>query len=152
MFKKKQKKYKYDGLHGKELVDAIMREETLGKPATNESMRLYRKRVAELDRKYEWEREIKEKTGAILKPIFFTPLAIMFHIITFVFRIIGGIASVAMIYGIYCAYKAFSAWRDGTAYGADMKTSAVLIIFPFIAFGVATIAERIWCYFDENRY
>ncbi len=34
-----------------------------------------------------------------LKPIIYTPLSILFHIVTFVFRIVGGIASVAMIYG-----------------------------------------------------
>ena len=152
MLKKKQEKSKYEGLHGKELVEAIMRGETLGRPATEEGGRAYEKRAAELSRKYEREKEVKTKIGFFLKPIFYTPLAIMFHIITFVSRIIGGIASVAMIYGIYCAYKAFSAWKAGTVYTGDIKTIVMLLVFPFIAFAIATVSERLWCYFDDNRY
>jgi len=34
MPKKKQMKDKYDGLHGQELIDAIMKDGTFGKPVT----------------------------------------------------------------------------------------------------------------------
>ena len=87
-----------------------------------------------------------------LKPIIYTPLSILFHIVTFVFRIVGGIASVAMIYGIYCGYKAFTALRAGEAFSGDLKTAVMLIIFPFAAFAIAVIAEKLWSYFEDNRY
>ena len=76
----------------------------------------------------------------------------MFHIITFVFQIIGGIASIAMIYGIFCAYKAFTAWRAGAAYADNAKTAVMLICFPFAAFTIVKLSELAWTYFEDNKY
>ena len=47
MFKKKPKKDKYEGLHGQELVDAIMRDGTLGKPVTESQARANDRKIAE---------------------------------------------------------------------------------------------------------
>lgn len=151
MFKKKPKKDKYEGLHGQELVDAIMRDGTLGKPVTESQARANDRKIAELNRRYERQLEWKVRIGMFLKPIIYTPLSILFHIVTFVFRIVGGIASVAMIYGIYCGYKAFTAWRAGEAFSGDLKTAVMLIIFPFAAFAIAVIAEKLWSYFEDKR-
>lgn len=152
MFKKKPKKDKYEGLHGQELVDAIMRDGTLGKPVTESQARANDSKIEELNRRYERQLEWKVRIGMFLKPIIYTPLYILFHIVTFVFRIVGGIASVAMIYGIYCGYKAFTAWRAGEAFAGNLKTAVMLMIFPFAAFAIAVIAEKLWSYFEDNRY
>lgn len=141
----------YEGLHGKELVDAIMKGEGV-KIATPEQHREAVMIDAEKIRKYKQHEDLFFKIGYHVKPVFFTPLAIMFHTITFLFRIIGGIASVAMIYGIYCAYKAFSEWKMGMMYADDMKMALRLIIFPFAAFALAKISEIMWNYFENNKY
>ena len=140
----------FRSLHGQDLVDAI---HNIGyHVATKEEMMAAQRRIDELNRKYARQEEIKSKIGYFLKPIFFTPLAFLFHVITFVSRIIGAIACIAMLYGIYCGYKAFAAWRAGEAFSENVKTAAMLIIFPFIAYAIAEIAERIWGYFEDNKY
>lgn len=148
----KKKKDPYENLHGKELVDAIMRDNTLGTIATERQQRENERMVRELDRKIARNEEIKSKIADFLRPIFFTPLSIFFHIVTFAFRIIGGISCVTMFYGIYCAYKAFIAWRAGEIFGNYVQTAVMLIVFPFIAFAIATIAGKAWVYFEDNKY
>lgn len=152
MFKKKQMKDKYEGLHGQELIDAIMRDGTFGKPVTESQARANDKRIAQLNRRYEREQEIKAKICLVLKPIFFTPLSIMFHVLTFVFRVIGGVASVALPFGIYFTYKYLVEWRMNGVCPEGLRTSIAVIIFPFIAFAFATLSEKLWCYFEDNRY
>lgn len=149
MFKKKEEN-PLKGLHGQELIDAINKPKY--RVATKEEMRETERRIAELNRKYARQEEIKGKIGYFLKPIFYTPLAFLFHVITFASRIVGAVACVAMLYGIYCGYKAFTAWRAGEAFAGDAKTAAVLIVFPFIAYTIAEISERIWGYFEDNKY
>lgn len=149
MFKKKEKN-PLDGLHGQDLVDAI---HNIGyHVATEKEIREAERRAMELNRKNaRWE-GIKSNIGYFLKPIFFTPLAFIFHVITFLFRIIGSIACITMLYGFYCAYKAFTAWRAGEAFAENAKAAALLIVFPFIAYAIATIAEHLWDYFEDNKY
>lgn len=151
MFKKKKEDNPLAGLHGQELVDAIKNMNHV-KVLTPEQKRAFEMSQAKKERKEKKREDIFFTIGYHVKPVFFTPLSIMFHILTFVFRIIGGIASVAMIYGIYCAYKAFTAWNAGVAYEDNVKTAVMLIIFPFIAFAVAKIAELAWTYFEDNKY
>lgn len=149
MFKKKEDN-PLKGLHGQELIDAI--NNTGYRVATKEEMWEAERRIAELNRKYARQEEIKSKIGYFLKPIFYTPLAFLFHVITFVSRIVGAVACIAMLYGIYCGYKAFTAWRAGEAFADNAKAAAMLIIFPFIAYAIAEVAERIWGYFEDNKY
>jgi len=151
MFKKKKEDNPLEGLHGQELVDAIKNMNYV-KTLTPEQQRAFEVSQAEKERKAKRREDILFTIGYHVKPIFFTPLSIMFHIITFVFRIIGDIASVAMIYGLYCAYKAFTAWRAGTAYADNAKTAVMLIVFPFAAFAVAKLTELAWTYFEDNKY
>lgn len=149
MFKKKEGN-PFEGLHGQDLIDAI--HNTGYRVATQEEMMEAERRIAELNRKYARQEEIKNKIIYFLKPIFFTPLAFIFHVITFVSRIAGAVACIALLYGLYCGYKAFTAWRAGEAFTGDAKTAAILIISPFIAYAIAEISERIWSYFEDNKY
>lgn len=151
MFKKKVEKDPYEGLHGKELVDAIMKGEGV-KIATSKQYREVVMIDAEKTKKYRQHKNFFYMVGYYVKPVFFTPLAIMFHVIASVFYIIGSIASIAMIYGIYCAYKAFTAWKMGMVYAEKIEMAVNLIVFPFVAFAVAKIAEAMRNYLENNKY
>ncbi len=151
MFKKDKKNNPLTGLHGQELIDAIKNMNYV-KVLSPEQQREFEISQAKKERKTQRRESIFFTIIYHVKPIFFTPLSIIFHIITFVFRIIGGIASVAMIYGIYCACKSFVAWKAGMAYADNAKIAAVLIAFPFVAFMIAKLAELAWTYFENNKY
>lgn len=152
MFKGKKKKDKYEGLHGQELIDAIMRDGTFGKPITESQAKANDVRIEQLNRRYEREAEIKEKVSLILKPVFFTPLSIMFHVLTVISRIVGAITSVALPFAIYFTYKYISEWRTIGVCPDGLRFSVAALIFPFIAFGMAALFEKLWCFFEDNRY
>ena len=151
MPKKKQMKDKYDGLHGQELIDAIMKDGTFGKPVTESQARENDKLIAKMNRRYEKEQEIKSKICLALKPIFFTPLSIMFCVLTFVFRVIGGVTSVALPFGIYFTYKCLMQWRTNGVATERLRASIASILFPFIASAFAILTEKLWNYFEENK-
>lgn len=108
----------------------------------------YEKRLKQLDKRI----EITDGILSLLRRIFYTPLGIFFHLISFVFRIVGAITSLLLIVGIYFGYKAFTAWKAGSDFTNDLKIAAMLIIFPFIAYAIAFIAEKAWGYFEDNAY
>ena len=149
MFKKKEDN-PLKGLHGQELIDAI--NKPAYRVATKEEMIAAQHRIDELNRKYARQEEIKNKIGYFLKPIFFHATRVLFHFITFISRLAGAVSCIAMLYGLYCGYKAFTAWRAGETFTANVKTAVILIALPFIAYGIAEISERIWHYFEDNKY
>lgn len=142
MFKKKKEDNPLKGLHGEELVDAIKNMNYI-RTLNPEQHRAFEISQAEKEKKKERRKDILFTIGYHVKPVFFTLLSIMFHIITLVFRIIGSVASVVMIYGII-------AWREGMMYANNAKTA--VIIFPFAAFAVSKFAELAWDYFENNKY
>lgn len=97
------------------------------------------------------ERKITTKIWNTLRPVLYTPLSIFFRVLSFISRIAGGIASIAMLYGLYCAWKAYSAWKAGEVFSQYIQTSVTLILLPFIAFAIAIFSEKLWFYFDENK-
>ncbi|MCD8198129.1 MAG: hypothetical protein LUE24_13370 [Lachnospiraceae bacterium] len=140
----------FENLHGKDLVDAIMNSGI--KWPTPEEMEISRRQYAEQEAKERRRRERFESILDVLRPIFFTPLAFVFHVITFIARIVAGVSCVAMLYGFYCVYKAVTEWRAGLAYGDDAKTAVILIICPFVAYAVVMVAEKAWAYFENNKW
>lgn len=106
------------------------------------------KRLRQLDRRM----EIKDGIFSVLRRIIYTPLGIFFHMVTFIARIVGAIASVLMFAGVYFAYRAFTSWRSNEVFGNDAKAAAAFILFPFIAYLIAVLAEKAWNYFEENAY
>lgn len=151
MFKEKRKVDPYEGLHGKELIDAIMEGETV-KMATREQYLEAIRLDEQNSKKLRKRQDIIFNISYHVKPIFFTPLAIMFHTIAFVTRFIGGVASVGLIYGFYRVYKLFAEYRAGVVQGNDVKVTIAIIVFPFIAFTISKVSELAWSYFEDNKY
>ena len=149
--KRERKNDPYKDLHGKELVDAIIKDNTLGTKMTEKQYRDTMRIIREKNMHIKKSNERKEKIVEFMKPIFFPPFAILFHIITFIFRVVGAVASVTMLYGGFCAYKAIMALKNGMPYSDYAKTAVMLMIFPFIAFAISTLAGKAWVYFDENK-
>lgn len=108
----------------------------------------YEKRLRQLDRKA----EVADSIFSIFRRIIYTPLGIFFHMVAFISRIVGAVASVLMIAGIYFAYMSFMSWKNHVSFTSDAKLAITLILFPFIAYAVAVIAEKAWDYFEGNAY
>ena len=104
-----------------------------------------------MNRRYEKEQEIKSKICLVLKTIFFTPLSIMFCVLTFIFRVIGGVTSVTLPFGIYFTYKFLMQWRTNGVATERLRASIASILFPFIAIAFAILTEKLWNYFEENK-
>lgn len=108
----------------------------------------YEKRLRQLDRRA----EITDSIFSVLRRIIYTPLGIFFHLVTFISRIVGAIASVLMLVGLYYAYSSFVAWKNHINFGNDAKVAIALILFPFIAYAVAVVSEKAWDFFENNAY
>ncbi len=106
----------------------------------------YEKRFRQLDRRT----EIADNAFSLFRRIIYTPLGIFFHMIAFISRIAGAVASVLMVAGIYFAYMSFMSWKNHVNFASDAKLAITLILFPFIAYAVAVIAEKAWDYFESN--
>lgn len=108
----------------------------------------YQKRLRQIDRRI----EIIDGILSLLRRIIYTPLGIFFHMISFISRIVGAVASVLMIAGVYYAYVSFVAWRNKMDFASDAKTAITLILFPFIVYAIAFMSEKAWDYFEDNAY
>lgn len=101
----------------------------------------------------------KEKRDKFFIPIFsglrtiiYTPLSIAFHAVSFGAKGIGYISSFGLIAGVYYLYQSFCAFRSGVPIGeiAELSKAVGFIVFPFIAYLVSYICEKIYIYFEEN--
>lgn len=91
-----------------------------------------------------------ESIMSCVRPIVFTPLSIMFHLISFVARGIGCVSSFGLVLGFYRLYQSFVAFKNGVPLGEiDTIGKALPLIFvPFIAYAVSEITGRIYEYFE----
>ena len=100
------------------------------------------------------ERRSVMKNGVLggLRKIICTPLSIAFHAVAFVSKGIGYISSFGLIAGVYFLYQSFSAMKSGVPFSeVDTFGKAIsFIIFPFIAYGISVIAEKVWLYLEEK--
>lgn len=104
----------------------------------------------EKKRKAKEEREKKRIGFAYsLRRIFFTPIASAVNLIGFICEIVAKISFVGLIAGVYYLYQSFCAMKNGVPFAeVDTFGKAIsLIIFPFIAYGVAEILDVLyrWC-------
>lgn len=99
-------------------------------------------------------REFFEKLLSGLRSVFYPPLSIAFHVVSFVTKGIGCITSIGLIAGVYYLYQSFSALFKGVPF-AEIETfskAVPVIIVPFIAFAVSVVTEKIYCYFEDNAF
>ena len=86
--------------------------------------------------------------------IIYTPLSIAFHAVSFVAKGIGYISSFGLIAGVYYLYQSFCAFKSGIPFGeiGELNKAVCFIIFPFVAYLVSYVCEKIHIYFEENAY
>lgn len=91
--------------------------------------------------------EVISSIAHYVKYVFFTPLAIATNIISVIFKVCGSVASIGIPYGIYCIYI-----NAGIAFGDIKPTTFVcLFIFPFIAFALSLLFEKLSDYLTYHR-
>lgn len=113
------------------------------------------KEMVERDnRRYRRRRAIKSKLGSIFRMIFYPPLAVAFHAIAFVSRGVGFISSFGLLIVAYNVYKMIVALINGATFAEleDVRSTGALLVFPFIAYAVATLTDWLYDYFETNAY
>lgn len=98
--------------------------------------------------------ERKQSILGFIRPVVYTPLSILFRAISIVTRALGWVASLGLVAGIYYAYIVISAIADGTPIGQidEVLNAVVFLVAPFVIYAAAELTERIYLYFDENRF
>lgn len=88
-----------------------------------------------------------------IKYVVYTPLSIATNIISVIFKIGGSVAAVGIPYGFYCTYKMVKQLLAGISFGDIKQTTFVCLfaIFPFIAFALSLLFEKMSDYFTYNR-
>lgn len=117
---------------------------------TNEEIEIRKEKSYKRERKAEFF----EKVLSLLRCIFFPPLSTAFHLVSFVSRGIGFIASFGLIVGVYNLYQSFVAFRNNVPL-AEIETlskGVSFIILPFIVYAIAEITERIYVWFEDNTF
>lgn len=120
-------------------------------PSDEELNKRQMKREREAKRK-EKKSIVKNSFFGGLRTIVCTPLSIAFHAVSFVSKGIGYISSFGLIAGVYYLYQSFSALFKGVPF-AEVDTfgkAFSFIIFPFIAYGISVVTEKVWLYLEAK--
>lgn len=112
--------------------------EPVFKVSTPEETRRVEQDIARRSYKRDRRNDIVESILDVFKNIFFPPLRIMFNIISFCAHILGFIACLACLWGIY---KVVTSEVDSEIY--------LMIASPFIAFGISYFTRCIASFFDN---
>lgn len=88
-----------------------------------------------------------------LRYTIYIPIAIATNIISVAFKIGGSIAAIGIPYGIYCAYVTVKAMYSGISLGDIKQTTFVclFLIFPFIAFALSFVFEKVTDYLTYHK-
>ena len=97
---------------------------------------------------------IVENVLSCVRTIVYTPLSIAFHAVSFVARGVGFVSAFGMLVGCYHVYKGITAVMGGAAFGnVDSFGKAIpFFVFPFIAYGVSEVTDRIYRYLENNAF
>lgn len=108
----------------------------------------------EKDRKRKRREAFYAKVKSCLRCIFYTPLSIAFHAVSFVSRGIGFIASFGLIAGVYYLYQSFVAFRNNVPLAEIevLSKGILLTVLPFIVYAIAEITERLYRWFENNAF
>lgn len=121
-----------------------------GTVMTDEEYARSQKRIEKSEKRYKFFGSVFSG----LRTIIYTPLSIAFHAVSFVAKGIGYISSFGLIAGIYYLYQSFCAYRSGVALGeiAELNKAISFLVFPFIAYLVSYVCEKIYNYFERNAF
>lgn len=141
-----------DEIRQEKLIEDIRKETAHIKFPSDEELERFRLKREEENKKIENKAVAKNGFFAMLRTIICTPLSIAFHAISFVSKGIGYISSFGLLIGFYYLYQSFSALFKGVAF-AEIETfgkSVPFLIFPFIAYGISVVTEKVWLYLESQ--
>ena len=123
------------------------------KYVSNDERKEIKKYIEEYNKNLEKKRKIKENIFSCFKYIFFSPLVIAMGLLSALFKLCGTIVALAMPYGFYCLYKLIVTLKQNKEWteAREVKYVVAFVIFPFIAFGMSLMFEKIANYFYENK-
>ena len=109
--------------------------------------------INDYNKKLHKRNEVISNIAHYVKYVFYTPLAIATNIISVIFKIGGSVASIGIPYGVYCVYKTIVQLKAGIAFEDIKQTTFVclFIIFPFIAFALSLLFEKVSDYLTYHR-
>lgn len=121
-----------------------------GTVMTDEEYARSQKRIEKSEKRYKFFGSVFSG----LRTIIYTPLSIAFHAVSFVSKGISYISSFGLIAGVYYLYQSFCAFTSGVPFGeiGELNKAVCFIIFPFVAYLVSYVCEKIHIYFEENAY
>ena len=138
-----------DEIRQEKMMDDIVKKSTINLTPISEEEAKKREKKRESVVKSKARR--KCVVGAV-KNIVCTPLSIAFHAISFVSKGVGYISSFGLIAGFYYLYQSFSALFKGVAF-AEIESfgkAVPFLIFPFIAYGISVVTEKVWLYLESQ--
>ena len=138
-----------DEIRQEKMMDDIVKKSTINLTPISEEEAKKREKKRESVVKSKARR--KGVVGAV-KNIVCTPLSIAFHAISFVSKGVGYISSFGLIAGFYYLYQSFSALFKGVAF-AEIESfgkAVPFLIFPFIAYGISVVTEKVWLYLESQ--
>lgn len=139
-------------IRAEQLIEDIKKESIHIRFPSDEELESYRLKMEEEDRKEEKKAVAKNGFFAMLRTIICTPLSIAFHAISFVSKGIGYISSFGLLIGFYYLYQSFSALFKGVSF-AEIETfgkAVPFLVFPFIAYGISVVTEKVWLYLESK--
>lgn len=116
------------------------------RPVSEEERERLLLQLQEIERqKKEIRKEKFKRIGKFFASILFPPFEITLNAMHVILKILGGLLSIGLPYGIYCIYKMIVTYQSGVSilemehYGGAMLFG----ILPFIAFALAMISDKI---------
>ena len=84
----------------------------------------------------------------------YSPISIGLQAFAFVAKAVGSVASLGLFVGIYTLFDVISQVKNGVPLfqTEGLKQVVLLVVIPFVAFGIAEIADTASIYFKENAY
>lgn len=114
-----------------------------------------RKYIEEYNKKLERQTEIKNTICSYFKYVFFSPLAIVTGLLSLFFKLCGTISAFVMPYGFYCLYKFIIIIKENKEWSwndtKEIRYIIAFIIFPFIAFAISLMFEKIAVFLNKNK-
>lgn len=85
--------------------------------------------------------------------MFFSPLEIVFKLLSIVSKLVAVISSLILPYGAYLAYRTYEEMHSGVQFTMteNGKNAVILLPFPFIAFALFYISDKLSDWFRLHK-
>ncbi len=113
----------------------------------------YSRAVEEYERKYEKKYKRINGIKSFFACMFFSPLEIVFKLLSIVSKLIAVISSVAFPYGVYLAYQTYKEIQNDVRFTMteNGKNALMWILLPFVAFAIFYICDKLSEWFGLHK-